>query len=166
MSFVEIVWHEKMLKKKNAAKRTIWTKKFKILCISLLSFFSSSVGSCILNVKFTLKNETLKHVAFLSHTPNQWCHSRCFFFPLPPEVTSLIVGKTVVWLIPVFFLLSFRIMFPLIPYPPQAAAVLPPRILEAAGCRSQQSAEAAHSWCGTDAYWAGCRHIRCWHRIL
>lgn len=66
------------------------------------------------------------------------------------------VLQMVVWLIP----MSFRIMFPLLPYLPQAATVLPARILEATGCRWQQSAVAALWRCWTDAFWTWFRHIR------
>lgn len=58
------------------------------------------------------------------------------------------------------FLVSFRIMFPRIPHPSRAAAVLSARILEAAGGLSQWSAAAVRSRRWTDAHWARCRKVR------
>lgn len=56
-------------------------------------------------------------------------------------------------------IMSFRIMLPLVPRPPQAAAVLSAGLLKAAGCRTRQSAVAAWSGRGPDAHCAGWRHI-------
>lgn len=63
------------------------------------------------------------------------------------------------------FYLYFRFLFPIVPYSSQAAAVLPARVLEAAGCYSQQSASAGLWGPRRDGQGAGYGPVRGWQCI-